>query len=167
MFAGVISDRVFQSRRGPVSAVLYGGMTLGRRRDRSSCSDTPLLGWTVVFMSLCVIGVHGMLSGTASMDFGGKKNAGVAVGIIDGFVYPGTALQSLLLGRILPIGRRGQGPRQLEQLADRDGAAVAWSVCCWPRGCGTPSPSREGGARPPSTLARPPPPPAPRTGTEG
>ena len=35
-----------------------------------------MLGWTVIFMSLCVIGVHGMLSGTASMDFGGKKNAG-------------------------------------------------------------------------------------------
>ncbi len=63
-----------------------------------------MLGWTVIFMSLCVIGVHGMLSGTASMDFGGKKNAGVAVGIIDGFVYVGTALQSLLLGKILPSG---------------------------------------------------------------
>jgi OPA family glycerol-3-phosphate transporter-like MFS transporter len=63
-----------------------------------------MLGWTVIFMSLCVIGVHGMLSGTASMDFGGKKNAGVAVGIIDGAVYAGTALQSLLLGKILPSG---------------------------------------------------------------
>jgi OPA family glycerol-3-phosphate transporter-like MFS transporter len=62
------------------------------------------LGWTVIFMSLCVIGVHGMLSGTASMDFGGKKNAGLAVGIIDGAVYAGTALQSLLLGKILPSG---------------------------------------------------------------
>ncbi len=29
MFAGVISDKVFDSRRGPMSAVLYGGMTVG------------------------------------------------------------------------------------------------------------------------------------------
>ena len=43
--------------------------------------ESPYLGWLVVFMSMAVIGVHGMLSGTASMDFGGKKNVGVAVGI--------------------------------------------------------------------------------------
>jgi OPA family glycerol-3-phosphate transporter-like MFS transporter len=62
------------------------------------------VGWTVLFMSLCVIGVHGMLSGTASMDFGGKKNAGVATGIIDGFVYLGTGAQALIYGRVLPTG---------------------------------------------------------------
>ena len=53
-------------------------------------------------MSLCVIGVHGMLSGTASMDFGGKKNVGIAVGIIDGFVYAGTGVMSLTYYFILP-----------------------------------------------------------------
>ena len=31
-----------------------------------------------------------MLSGTASADFGGKKYAGTATGVIDGFVYLGT-----------------------------------------------------------------------------
>jgi OPA family glycerol-3-phosphate transporter-like MFS transporter len=51
---------------------------------------------------MCVIGVHGMLSGTASMDFGGRKNVGVAVGIIDGFVYLGTGVMSLLYSIMLP-----------------------------------------------------------------
>lgn len=101
VFAGVISDRMFQSRRGPVSAVLYGGMLLGTGA-MFAVLTTPLLGWLVVFMSLCIIGVHGMLSGTASMDFGGKKNVGVAVGLIDGFVYLGTGLQAYVLGRVLP-----------------------------------------------------------------
>ncbi len=50
--------------------------------------------------SLAIIGVHGMLSGTATMDFGGRKSAGTAVGIIDGFVYLGTGLQALSLGVI-------------------------------------------------------------------
>jgi OPA family glycerol-3-phosphate transporter-like MFS transporter len=109
MFAGVISDKVFDSRRGPVSAVLYGGMTLGAVASLFLINHM-MLGWTVIFMSLCVIGVHGMLSGTASMDFGGKKNAGVAVGIIDGAVYAGTALQSLLLGKILPSGPEAKDP---------------------------------------------------------
>src|SRR6187455_1411156 len=43
-----------------------------------------------------------MLSGTASMDFGGRRNVGVAVGIIDGFVYLGTAAMSLTYAIILP-----------------------------------------------------------------
>lgn len=109
MFAGVISDRVFDSRRGPVSAVLYAGMSLGIFGVFFLLGH-PLLGWTVLLASLCVIGVHGMLSGTASMDFGGRKNAGVAVGIIDGAVYAGTALQSLLLGTLLPAGPEARNP---------------------------------------------------------
>jgi len=103
VFAGTLSDQFFGSRRGPVSTILYGGMVVGSAVMYFTLG-TMALGWTVVFMSLCVIGVHGMLSGTASMDFGGKKNVGVAVGIIDGFVYLGTALQDLLLKNVLPDG---------------------------------------------------------------
>ena len=103
MFAGLISDYVFDSRRGPVASVLYGGIVAGSLATLAMLGMAPL-GWVVVFMSLCVIGVHGMLSGTASMDFGGKRNAGVATGIIDGFVYLGTGVQSILYGIILPSG---------------------------------------------------------------
>jgi OPA family glycerol-3-phosphate transporter-like MFS transporter len=52
-----------------------------------------------------VIGVHGMLSGTASMDFGGSKSAGLVTGVIDGFVYLGTATQAFLYGHMLPDSR--------------------------------------------------------------
>lgn len=101
VFAGFISDHVFGSRRGPVASVLYGGLTIGAFATYFSLG-TAVTGWAMVFMSLCVIGVHGMLSGTASADFGGKKYAGTATGIIDGFVYLGTGCQSLLFARILP-----------------------------------------------------------------
>ncbi|MCB9547776.1 MAG: MFS transporter [Myxococcales bacterium] len=101
VFAGTISDHLFQSRRGPVAAVLYGAM-LGGGIALTFAYTTPVVGWLVVFMSMCVIGVHGMLSGTASMDFGGKQNVGVAVGIIDGFVYLGTGFMSILYSVILP-----------------------------------------------------------------
>jgi OPA family glycerol-3-phosphate transporter-like MFS transporter len=103
MFAGVISDRVFQSRRGPVAAVLYGAMLLGTA-GVFLLLTSPALGPLMVLMSLAIIGVHGMLSGTASMDFGGKKNVGVAVGLIDGFVYLGTAMEAVALGWALPKG---------------------------------------------------------------
>jgi len=71
---------------------------LGRIIGLPSNSTALLLGMIVIFMSLCVIGVHGMLSGTATMDFGGRRGAATAVGLIDGFVYLGTGVQSLALG---------------------------------------------------------------------
>jgi MFS transporter, OPA family, glycerol-3-phosphate transporter len=103
VFAGTISDHLFQSRRGPVAAVLYGGLLVGAAVAVGTLGG-PMLGASVIFMSLCVIGVHGMLSGTASMDFGGSKNAGVVTGVIDGFVYLGGAAQAFLFARILPVG---------------------------------------------------------------
>lgn len=109
VFAGFISDHVFGSRRGPVSAVLYAGMLVGAV-GAFVWIGQPMLAWSVVFMSLCVIGVHGMLSGTASADFGGTKNAGVVTGIIDGFVYLGSAAQGLYYSRALPVGDAAKDP---------------------------------------------------------
>ena len=103
MFAGLLSDRLFGSRRGPVSAVLYAGLLAGAIVGVFTLT-TPIYGWVIIFMSLCVIGVHGMLSAAASMDFAGKKNVGVAVGLIDGMVYAGTGLQFLVLGFLMPEG---------------------------------------------------------------
>ena len=57
-----------------------------------------VLGAIVFLMSVCVIGSHGVLSGTASADFGGRRGAATAVGMIDGFVYLGSAVQSVALG---------------------------------------------------------------------
>ncbi len=101
VIAGVISDHMFQSRRGPVAGILYGAMLLGSI-VLVFAYDTPAVGLLVIVMSMCVIGVHGMLSGTASMDFGGKRNVGIAVGIIDGFVYLGTGVMSLAYAWLLP-----------------------------------------------------------------
>ncbi len=101
VLAGIISDHVFQSRRGPVAGLLYGAM-LAMAVLLTFTYDTQIVGWLVIGMSMCVIGVHGMLSGTASMDFGGKKNVGIAVGVIDGFVYLGTAVMSGTYAIILP-----------------------------------------------------------------
>lgn len=99
MFAGWISDKVFGSRRGPVAALLYGFLLVGAVGMIFTLhAPWYVLGFIVAFMSLSVIGVHGMLSGTSTMDFGGRKAAATAVGMIDGFVYLGTGVQSLALG---------------------------------------------------------------------
>jgi OPA family glycerol-3-phosphate transporter-like MFS transporter len=99
--AGVISDHVFGSRRGPVAAWLYGFMFAGAV-TLTFIYKTPVVGLMVIVMSMAVIGVHGMLSGTASMDFGGSRNVGIAVGIIDGFVYLGTAAMAFTSAILFP-----------------------------------------------------------------
>lgn len=98
MTAGWISDKVFGSRRGPVAALLYGTMLVCVIVMAFSLHHMLILGFCVILISYCVIGTHGMLSGTATMDFGGSKNAGTTVGLIDGLVYLGTGVQSLSLG---------------------------------------------------------------------
>ena len=101
IFAGFVSDHVFGSRRGPVAALLYGIMLICTTAMIFSLqAPWAVLGFIVAFMSLCVIGVHGMLSGTSTMDFGGSRGAATAVGLIDGCVYLGTGVQSLCLGFI-------------------------------------------------------------------
>jgi OPA family glycerol-3-phosphate transporter-like MFS transporter len=102
IFAGLISDHVFHSRRAPVTVVLYGIMLGGAVAIFPLLSAPYAVSWIIAFMAMAIIGVHGMLSGTASQDFGGRKNAGIAVGLIDGFVYLGTALQAFVYGSILP-----------------------------------------------------------------
>ena len=130
VFAGVISDRVFQSRRGPVASILYGLLLVGALVLTFTYA-TPSVGYLALFMSLAVIGVHGMLSGTASMDFGGSKNAGIAVGIIDGFVYLGTGLMSITYGLLLPKD-------QINDLGEKIGPATdpanwqAWPIAMIP-----------------------------------
>ena len=102
MFAGAISDHLFQSRRSPVSAVLYGLMLGGAILIVPLLQAPYAIGWVVAIMSMAIIGVHGMLTATASADFAGRRNTGMAVGIIDGFVYIGSTVQSFLYGAMLP-----------------------------------------------------------------
>ncbi|HWM84203.1 MAG TPA: MFS transporter [Kofleriaceae bacterium] len=117
--AGVISDRIFQARRGPVALLLYVIMLCGAL-VMTFAYQSSAVGPLVIVMSMAVIGVHGMLSGTASMDFGGKKNVGVAVGLIDGFVYLGTGTMSLLYGFMLPQEKLDECKRIVGPAADPD-----------------------------------------------
>jgi OPA family glycerol-3-phosphate transporter-like MFS transporter len=130
IFAGAISDHMFNSRRSPVSAVLYGIMLVG------AIAIVPLLtwepgaiGWVVALMSMAIIGVHGMLTATASADFAGKKNTGMAVGIIDGFVYVGSTIQSFLYGAMLPSAKI-EGPDGCPMVNPASSDVTNWYV--WP-----------------------------------
>src|SRR5207248_1070193 len=102
MLAGVISDHLFHSCRPPVSTLLYVILLAGSCAILAVLMTPGAISWIIMVMMMAVIVVHGMLSGVASQDFGGRRNAGTATGLIDGFVYVGTALQAEVYGRTLP-----------------------------------------------------------------
>jgi OPA family glycerol-3-phosphate transporter-like MFS transporter len=106
LLCGWMSDKLFQSRRPPVAFVFYLiqvvmlgllGMTLGQGSLGGQIWAVILLGLTAMF----IFGVHGMLSGTASMDFGGRKAAASVAGALDGIQYIGSGLTGFGLGWIL------------------------------------------------------------------
>ncbi|CAE80692.1 MFS transporter [Bdellovibrio bacteriovorus] len=97
--AGLVSDRMFQSRRGPPAAINNFIMIFLLIAMCFFLTKNPtLFGLSAVLMTLAVIGVHSLMSGTAAADFGGKKMTATASGIVDGCVYLGSGLQSLSIG---------------------------------------------------------------------
>jgi OPA family glycerol-3-phosphate transporter-like MFS transporter len=105
MFAGIISDHVFQSRRPPVATVLFAIALLGAGGMIALLAYPDLVIFVAAFILMGILGIHGMLSGVASQDFGGRRNAGTATGMIDGFVYVGGAFQAFVYGHVLPTGQ--------------------------------------------------------------
>lgn len=100
LLCGWISDNIFQSRRAPVAFIFYlcqvfALLALGFAPNQFAAS--ALVGFCCVF----IFGVHGMLTGTASMDFGGKKAAASAAGVLDGIQYIASGLTGFGLGWIL------------------------------------------------------------------
>jgi OPA family glycerol-3-phosphate transporter-like MFS transporter len=55
------------------------------------------------FTCMWIFGVHGMLSGTASMDFGGTRAAATVTGILDGVQYLAAGLTGFVLGKFLDL----------------------------------------------------------------
>lgn len=120
LICGYMSDRLFQSRRPPVAFIFYMGqivflLALGFLPGQLAVlQDNPgaatvgaytvgqilavvLLGLTC----MVIFGVHGMLSGTASMDFGGRKAAATTAGMLDGIQYVASGFTGFGLGAVL------------------------------------------------------------------
>lgn len=98
--AGTISDYLFKSRRPPVAFIGYA--------LQIACLAViwlaPGIEWIIgafVVNSFAISVVHSMLSGTASMDFGGQKAAASATGLFDGMQYIGGAAVGTGMGWML------------------------------------------------------------------
>ena len=112
---GLASDRIFGGRRAPVVVIAFGGMAallvVAGMADRLGGGPYAQAG-AIVLLSFFVNGAHGMVGGAASMDFGGRKAAATAAGLIDGVQY-------LIAGPVVGLG--------MGRLLD----AYGWSVWQW------------------------------------
>jgi MFS transporter, OPA family, glycerol-3-phosphate transporter len=96
---GIVSDKFYQSRRGPPTALLCGFMFVMALLMAIYLYSSPfVVGLASLLITTAVIGVHSLMSGTAAADFGGRKATATCSGIVDGFVYLGTGIQSVSLG---------------------------------------------------------------------
>ncbi|MBI5726335.1 MAG: MFS transporter [Ignavibacteriales bacterium] len=96
---GLISDKYFRSRRAPPVVFLSAFMFIMALLMAIFLTSSPfIVGSAAVLISMAVIGVHSLMSGTAAADFGGRKATATSSGIVDGFVYLGTGIQSFSLG---------------------------------------------------------------------
>ena len=100
---GIASDRTFGGRRAPV--IVFGFLGMAVMLALFGLSDFLNLGpvmaaCCLVVLSFCVNGAHGMISGAASMDFGGKRAVATAAGLFDGMQYLAGAFVGMGVGYI-------------------------------------------------------------------
>jgi OPA family glycerol-3-phosphate transporter-like MFS transporter len=113
VLAGTLSDWVFQGRRTPVAFLGYSLQVL----CMAIVWKAPGLHWVIgaFIVNSCAISmVQSMLSGTASMDFGGKKAAATAAGLFDGMQYVGGSFVGIGMGWMLDrFGWGSWGPSMI------------------------------------------------------
>ena len=97
--AGWISDHLFQSRRAPAAGIMQAIMFIAILTMTFYVTQSAMvMGVASITVIMSVIGVHSIMSGTATADFGGKKASATATGVADAFSYAGSAVQSFALG---------------------------------------------------------------------
>jgi OPA family glycerol-3-phosphate transporter-like MFS transporter len=99
---GIISDKLFQSRRGPPAVILCGAVLLMALVMSAFLFSSPVIvGAAAVGIWMAGVGVTSLMSGTAATDFGGRKATATSSGIVDGFAYLGGSVQSFCLGYLV------------------------------------------------------------------
>lgn len=104
IFAGVVSDKLMGSRRGPISALMFFGLAImcGVQHFFTAGGSTwNLVGLCLIFFMIS--GPDTVMTGAGAMDFGSKRGAATAAGIINGFGSVGAVVQSLVLGKISDV----------------------------------------------------------------
>jgi MFS transporter, OPA family, glycerol-3-phosphate transporter len=104
---GLISDKFFESRRGPPTAIFCTFMLIVAAVMAMILFSRPFaVGVAALLIVAAVTGVHSLMSGTAAADFGGRKATATCSGIVDGCVYLGSSIQSVCVGYLVGVSWR-------------------------------------------------------------
>jgi MFS transporter, OPA family, glycerol-3-phosphate transporter len=101
LLAGFASDNIFGSRRGPVIAIGFGALTASLLLLYKYINSAWPAAICIIFCLLFIQAIHTIISGTLSMDIGGRKATGTATGLIDGAQYLMGSVAGYGVGRIL------------------------------------------------------------------
>lgn len=109
--AGWLSDRVFGGRRGPIIAVYLLGLVtsllglafLPRVSEGWEGVTPSTLAFGLVGLSgFCLLGPYSMVGGgVLALDFGGRRTAATAAGLLDAVGYLGAALAGVGVARVV------------------------------------------------------------------
>lgn len=108
--AGWVSDKVFDSRRGPVVAIMYFAQAVLLAMFVLA-ADPTYCGAILIALSFMFSGPHAIIGGAVAMDFGGKEATGTAHGFVDAMQYVGASLVGVGMGKVIDVfGWKGWGP---------------------------------------------------------
>jgi len=98
---GYASDRLFASRRAPVSTLMLVGLAAAVW-FYSGFAASPWLGpLGLALIGFMTFGPDTLVSATSAMDFGSRRGASTAAGFINGMGAVGAAIQGVLVGSIV------------------------------------------------------------------
>lgn len=122
---GLLSDRLFQSRRAGVSLFMI--LTMLASCVALFAGGGASVGFFAVCLALVGFTLYGpdaLMSGAGAMDIGSRRGAVLAAGVINGMGSIGSVVQELVIGRLYDSGSGQLGPIFLLLL----GASAAASV---------------------------------------
>lgn len=98
--AGYISDKVFNSRRMPYSVIsmLLLAVLLFFFNDLASVQSSIVTAILLFFVGFLIFGPDSLVSATAAIDFGTRKGASTASGLINGFGSIGAVVGGTIPG---------------------------------------------------------------------
>ena len=100
IISGYVSDLAFRGRRAPVAAFLYFSETaillVGAKMNAAWAVSAAL-----ILVAFTCNATHSILGAAAPMDFGGRKMAGFACGVIDSWQYIGAGVAGWAFGRLI------------------------------------------------------------------
>jgi len=101
ILGGLLSDRVFNSRRAPIIFFSFLFQLIGLVSLYTYITSPWVAAVAIVFTLAAIQSGHGLLAGTASMDFGGRKAAATAAGFIESMQYLAGSVVGIGMGKWL------------------------------------------------------------------